>query len=704
MSLTQEEWRGLSSLNGNELKERVFSLLQQTAIEIQSSDNDDPNVLSVIPRLAALIDAKPELSSYREVFGALARSVGLWNYIDKAVADARDELIAEAVTIPELDGITLHRKQIDALNLLLSGKNLILSAPTSFGKSILIDALLASGKFKRVAIVLPTIALLDEFRRRLIKTFGKTFPIVMYHSDKPPEGNVIFLSTHERLINRQDLGRLDLAVVDEFYKLDPNRDDDRSLTLNAVVYQLLKCADQFFFLGPNIQNVRYSSDTRWAFEFLETKFVTVAVDSFDLRGLENKFARLTEELRNPFAWPALVFASGPDRANHLASNLVRERIEVGTSACSAFAAWIDENFGPGWDLSTVVSAGIGIHHGRIPRAVASHFIRLFNAGDLPILICTSTLIEGVNTAAKSIMIYDKIINRKPYDFFTFANIRGRAGRLGRHRVGSVYLFHEPPEHKDLEVEPPLFGNLDEAPDELVVHIASDDASPTIGDRVREIGARLSLDPAELKIASSVGLEDALALKQHTEEAYRSNTRISWSGFPSYPEILAVCEIICKVRQPQGFGVKSPRQLAYFLKMLRLKRPMRMFFHWYAQSYLGSPSAQDNVFKFLRSCEYGLPQLFAVVELFAKKLDPEIDYSRFIVEMPRWFRPEILKHLDEQGVPIQISEKYFEAWDDITSLTSKLIAAAETNDEVLSEFERHWIIEALPSGPSQLPLE
>ena len=84
------------------------------------------------------------------------------------------------------------------------------------------------------------------------------FHIVMYHSQVPRGDQVIFLGTQERLLNRNDLGKLDLVVVDEFYKLDPTRQDDRSLTLNAAVYQLLRKSRQFFFLGPNIEHVRFS--------------------------------------------------------------------------------------------------------------------------------------------------------------------------------------------------------------------------------------------------------------------------------------------------------------------------------------------------------------------------------------------------------------------------------------------------------------
>ena len=101
-------------------------------------------------------------------------------------------------------------------------------------KSILIDALLASGRYRRVAIVLPTIALLDEFRRQIERRFATRFSLVMYHSQPArPRGKRYLSWDAGAVLNRPDLGRLDLAVVDEFYKLQPSRQDDRSLTLNA---------------------------------------------------------------------------------------------------------------------------------------------------------------------------------------------------------------------------------------------------------------------------------------------------------------------------------------------------------------------------------------------------------------------------------------------------------------------------------------
>lgn len=692
MTVTQQQWHEIEALQGSALKSRVFSILQDTARDIQKLPVDDPGVLNVVPRLAGLLETHPELESYREVFSSLARAVGLWNYIDRDAADYLDAAVADAVTSAELSGITFHREQIAALNTLLSGRNLVLSAPTSFGKSLLIDALLATGRYQRVAIVLPTIALLDEFRRRIERRFGDRFALIMYHSQvAPAEGNVIFLGTQERLINRKDLGQMDLAVVDEFYKLDPSRQDDRSSTLNAAVYQLLRRSNQFFFLGPNIEAVRYSADNRWKFEFLHTRFSTVAVDTFDLTRIRNKEERLTQELKNKGNWPALVFISSPDRANALANTLTEENTFAEVNEMSA---WIDENFGEGWELSEAVESGVAVHHGRIPRSLASQFVRMFNSGEIPILICTSTLIEGVNTAAKSVLIYDKKIARRDYDFFTFSNIRGRAGRLGQHHVGAVYLFHAPPDHETVEVEPPLFGDLDQAPDELVVHISDEDSSETISERVSELAATLDLSPEELRLASSVGLEDAAALKQYTQAASRRGERIHWSGSPKYDDVLAVCKVICEVRKANEFGVFSAKQLAMYLNNLRNSGTLKAFFRWHSGSYKGDPQKQDNVFKFLRACEYGLPQLFSVVELFAKRIRPETNYGLFVAEMPRWFRAEVLKNLDEQGVPVQISERFLRNNDTIDSLRKRLILEAQSTRPTLTAFEKRWILDAL----------
>jgi hypothetical protein len=274
----------------------------------------------------------------------------------------------------------------------------------------------------------------------LTKVCASSYDVVSHHSEMPTGDKVIFIGTLERLIVRSDIGHLDLLVVDEFYKLDPARKDDRSASLNAAVYRLLNRARQFFFLGPNIDSISFTDESAWNFEFIRTRLATVAVDTFDLTKVSDRQTRLVSEAQNAGNWPALVFASSPDRANTLMRALTQTETTFGEGA-SNLANWIRGSYWHGWPLCDAVEQGVAVHHGRVPRALAARLVRDFNRGQVAVLICTSTLIEGVNTAARCVMIYDKKINKSSYDFFTFSNIRGRASRLGKHYVGRVMLFN-----------------------------------------------------------------------------------------------------------------------------------------------------------------------------------------------------------------------------------------------------------------------
>lgn len=687
------DWDSLRDGDTGQVKSRVFDVLQRAAIAVQEDDPDDPVLLATVPRLADLLDRRSDLDDLRPLLDSLARAVGLWNYISKSDADPRDSIVAASAMVRGLDGVALHKQQMEALSTLLSGRNLILSAPTSFGKSLLIDAAIASGKYKRIAIVVPTIALLDEFRRRLVGRFGKRYGVLMHHSEVSDRDRVIFLGTQERLINRGDIGRLDLLVVDEFYKLDPSRRDDRSITLNAAVYKLLNKSKQFFFLGPNIEKVVISSDSRWKFEFLYTKFSTVAVDTFDMSGVPDREGELIAESFRPENWPALVFVSSPDKANELAQKMVSDRSPIGEG--HNLAAWVNDNYGSRWDVTSALRHGIGIHHGRIPRALASRTVALFNRNLLPVLICTSTLIEGVNTAAKSVLIYDKEINRRNYDFFTFSNIRGRAGRMGRHHVGRVFIFNEPPPREDVEVSAPLFDDFDDAPDELVVHIGEEDRTPGISDRIAQLAQSLGLSEETLQRFSSIGMQRLSQLRAAVQAALSQGQPLSWIGRPNYDQINALCQVLCAVKPARELGVMSHRQLAYYINRLKNEATFKGFFEWHSRSYRGPADNIDNVFRFLRACEYSLPEYVLAIQEFARSEGVDADYAYLLGGLPRWFRDDVLKNLEERGVPIQIGERFFVAGDTLSSLTVRLQRAAHSNGDSLSDFEKRWIRDALP---------
>ncbi|RTL03303.1 MAG: hypothetical protein EKK65_03930 [Lysobacterales bacterium] len=417
----------------------------------------------------------------------------------------------------------------------------------------------------------------------------------------------------------------------------------------------------------------------------------MAVDTYDLGGVADKEMRLFDEIAKEHHWPALVFVSAPDRANRLASRAAG-LMKISDSSAN-FAQWLSENIGPSSPLVQTVRSGFGVHHGRLPRAIASQMVRMFNQNALPVLFCTSTLIEGVNTAAKTVLIFDKTINREDYDFFTYSNIKGRAGRLGEHHVGQVYLFNAPPEHEPTEVAPTLFGDQDDAPDDYVVHLEEQEVTEKVDTRVARLKMALGLDADGLRLAASIRLEYALELKQAVSRALSKSDDLLWAGLPTYSQIRAVVDVICSVRRPGEFGAFTASQLTYFIHDLRRALSMQIFLLAYGDKYNGKPETHDTIFKFLRACEYGLPQHFAVVEKFVKQHVSTADYSLFIESISHWFKPEELKNLDEEGVPIQISERFYQG-ENREQFVNKLILHARDGSQNLTPFERMWILTAL----------
>ena len=62
-----------------------------------------------------------------------------------------------------------HDAQKKIIDLIFQGNNIVVSAPTSFGKSLLIEDIVASNRYKNLLIIQPTLALLDETRKNLSK-------------------------------------------------------------------------------------------------------------------------------------------------------------------------------------------------------------------------------------------------------------------------------------------------------------------------------------------------------------------------------------------------------------------------------------------------------------------------------------------------------------------------------------------------------
>jgi hypothetical protein len=433
----------------------LFAAVNTVSRYVMEHGASDRISLDAIIRLRELTEKTPLNPASEDAIYSLCREAGLFPYLPEEKLNWRDQIAVEFFRGPPETNYVFHRDQWQAFQILVSGKSLILSAPTSFGKSVLIHAYIAQRKPKCAVVIVPTIALLDQFRRNLSQHFGSNYSIITRNDQLSDEkSNRIFVLTQERLLDRTDLSEIDLLAIDEYYKLDDTRErsdsSNRAIVLNTALRKYLYIAKQIFFLGPTVASIAMREDLRPRFTEFLSDTSTVAVDVFDHTSSSEPYKTLASLLREYQSDKSLIYSKSPPAALRLVSYLAQRAPMPVNNEISELADWIAEHYHPMWGLVSALRAGYGIHHGSIPRSIAQSLVRYFNEGKLQALICTSTLIEGVNTAAKNVFILDKQISTKNYDFFDFRNIAGRSGRMGHHLVGRIFLFHTPPQPTDYE--------------------------------------------------------------------------------------------------------------------------------------------------------------------------------------------------------------------------------------------------------------
>ena len=264
--------------------------------------------------------------------------------------------------------------------------------------------------------------------------------------------------------------------------------------------------------------------------------------------------------------PTLIFCASPAKARKIANCLLASKNVNGGAGMPAAAEWIGKNYHSDWTFAKGLRQGIGIHHGRMPRALAQLAVKGFNEGNLRFLICTSTLIEGVNTKAKNVIIFDNKIAKKKYDYFTFNNIRGRSGRMFNHFIGNVYLFNQAPQEELPFVDIPVFSQ-DEAntPESLLIQIDDIDLAETSRRRIEPYKKQSILSMEIMR--QNIGIEPQQQLKLAFDLRRNINmlTNLHWTGYPTYPQLEVLCQVIWDyfiIGNSKIGGVSSGKHLAY----------------------------------------------------------------------------------------------------------------------------------------------
>lgn len=316
----------------------------------------------------------------------------------------------------------------------------------------------------------------------------------------------IFVLTPERVLRMLAIFpdiTVDFFFYDEIYKIDEDItvecDDDspnnislednsyqnerttnhRACAFRLALYYLLEKSNSCYISGPFIKIDKLKSGfknmlLRYGIGTMEIHFEPTLKNKIDFHGqtfriqspIENEAIKTTEKDKfNKLHFivnklnitkynSAIVYCLYPSHTEKNARKYCEKLPIDDNKLINMFVDHVSRNFnckyGRGknsieaWDFIYALKRGIGIHNGKFPKYFQREIMSLFNQKQMPLLFCTSTIVEGVNTNAKTVIVYHNPSGENDAGKrFLLLNINGRAGRYLRHFVGNiVYLNRE----------------------------------------------------------------------------------------------------------------------------------------------------------------------------------------------------------------------------------------------------------------------
>ncbi|MDO6452483.1 DEAD/DEAH box helicase [Neptunomonas phycophila] len=368
--------------------------------------------------------------------------------------------------------------------------SLSVSAPTSAGKSFILNLdLIRSIKESRqqsIVYVVPTRALISEVSHRIraaLREDGLSdvvvrtapFPLARDKIEKA----AVYVFTQERLMSFMNSADVEpfisSLIVDEAHEIQNGK---RGIILQNSIDIALSRFDnvKVLFASPLIKNPAYilslfdrTSEGRYFVEqvspvsqnLIFISDVAMKPKEADIsllsRGELIPISRITSEFRfrdsrslqranialaiSAGKESVISFSNGPSEAENVASHIadLNKGYEPSEEAL-LFADFVKNEIHPDYPLVNCILNGVAFHYGNMPSLVRSGVESLFKNGDIKIICCTSTLLQGVNLPAKHIVIENPMSGDTPMNRADFLNLSGRAGRLLQEFHGNIWCI------------------------------------------------------------------------------------------------------------------------------------------------------------------------------------------------------------------------------------------------------------------------
>lgn len=653
---------------------------------------------------------KGDVAPYEELVNHLIREAGLYPYIISEKASWQDAFAYEAFKVntgdPEMK--TLHLAQSEVLSALLKGESLAVSAPTSFGKSFVIDAFIAIKNPQNVVIIVPTIALADETRRRLFGKFSDRYKIITTTGAALADRNILILPQERAFAFIDALPEIDIFIVDEFYKAstDFEKENDRANSLLTVMARMGAKAKQRYYLAPNIQTLEPNVFTE-GMRFMRMDFKTVVTLSRseyrkrkEGESLDDFIKRRLPELLEELKSKTLVYAGSYNKIKQ-AGDILLKRVKPSQSPLLMdFSDWLRINYSKQFRLADLAERGVGVHNGSLHRSLAQIQIKLFDEtkGGIDTILSTSSIIEGVNTQAENVVLLSNTNgSRKMFDYFTYRNIIGRAGRMFKYFVGRVFLLVEPPKQADTQL------SLD-FPDDVALSLNPNEPGVELNQGQRDKIQQYRIDMEKLIGAEHYDRLKELPIVQAASPTLFRDIVETIVANPEWPTNHAVLlrNNTYDWREPLDdvvpiFGGNNTRNIKIAVWQLST--------NWLLPtSAVISNLAQwgvsvDEFFSLERSVSFNLATTLALINAVRLELvEDSVDLTPFISRVSSAFLPKLVFQLEEYGLPRMISKKLsqaglFDFEDDSKEIT-----------DIVAEFQQKGYEEVLKALPNHHPFD
>ncbi|WP_433735105.1 helicase-related protein [Pseudomonas monteilii] len=432
--------------------------------------------------------------------------------------------------------VILTKEQKDLYDLFLKKRRLVISAPTSFGKSRIVREIISHSSYQCVVMIVPTNALLNETYQAFREDRGLSeYSLVFSTHTEPPEGKAIYIFTPEKfdLYTDEHGIQFDFFVFDEVYKV--GNYDGRSSVFSNCLYKAYKRKCDYYLIGPYFKSfsAKYLERTSGHFERYQTDIVQKEIISYFDGGAPTyrkitlpvragKDARLKQVLQK-IDGPTIVYVGRKDTAETRAKiihEIKSKALRQKSDSVVELVEYIKKTISTEWRLIDFLQSGVAFHHAGIPKYIQSEIVDLFNAGELDVIVCTPTLTEGVNTTAKNVVFFDTAKADQSLTGFEVKNVVGRSGRFGQHFVGRAVFLEPHAEQDDIEeISFPIFDseNLREEDNIQISLDDLNDAGRNQRGRINNLAGSLMIPLEVLKKNKYVSLDNQIRLIMHLRE-------------------------------------------------------------------------------------------------------------------------------------------------------------------------------------------